>query len=562
MCSEFDLFALISVVKSVCEKFPHKVRGQKLCVTPYYIITDESKTVWDESKHTVKIPEALVITELDSHLHNFVISSTNIIEKVNSRFDEKSVHAKVEVHLEDQLKIECMLDKKTPNVRTIVRDWEKMVKEIWNSFLEDDLHQIEVEVSTDVWDPLTKVVDNTMQVHDSSRIKVQTLHGEYKLVFVGERQIVEEVHEKIGKERERIDAEVRRRNSITAETKAYPSGQIKLLKRMGVIDTIKGIADDFDAVPDIEKGEIEFKGVPTDIMEGRLEVEKNINLFETWVFSDNLSTYQMKLLETSTVQEELKSELHSNGLTIEMEIQDGKIKVFASNADQRQVADDVIKQMVAEDDIKLDDTSVNVLTTPDWKDELEDIQCTYYEKVLISPSGSGKIIVTATQDLHHDVMDRLEKFIKEHSIYNDIVDIPEEGQMKFIARHCYKELDNMERDLSSEFVKLTLQDMKITMEGTKSGIRQAKDMINDKLLAIEFKVHEERKPGITEIVTPESVTNIEDDTKTVIMFSGPQGATRRRSPSPVNRGPFTMEPPGRSEASQPLRRGITSFLAF
>ena len=538
------------------------MRGQKLCVTPYYIITDESKTVWDESKHTVKIPEALVITELDSHLHNFVISSTNIIEKVNSRFEEKSVHAKVEVHLEDQLKIECMLDKKTPNVRTIVRDWEKMVKKIWNSFLEDDLHQIEVEVSTDVWGPLTKVVDNTMQVHDLSKIKVQTLHGEYKLVFVGERQIVEEVHEKIGKERDRIDAEVRRRNSITAETKAYPSGQIKLLKRMGVIDALKGIADDFDAVPDIEKGEIEFKGVPNDIMEGRLEVEKNINLFETWVFSDNLSTYQMKLLETSTVQEELKSELHSNGLTIEIEIQDGKIKVFASNADQRQVADDVIKQMVAEDEIKLDDTSVNVLTTPDWKDELEDIQSTYYEKVLISPSGSGKIIVTATQDLHDDVMDRLEKFIREHSIYNDIVDIPEEGQMKFLARHCCRELDDMEQDLSSEFVKLTLQDMKITMEGTKSGIRQAKDMINDKLLAIEFKIHEERKPGITEIITPESVTSIEDDTKTVIMFSGPQCATRRRSPSPVNRRPFTMEPPGRAEASQPLRRGITSSSAI
>ncbi|XP_061194327.1 protein mono-ADP-ribosyltransferase PARP14-like [Saccostrea echinata] len=502
----------------VCKKLDHEVSNTPLVVTPMFF-TDQGE-IYDSSKHTVPIPEAFTIDDVDLHVQRYLQQSNPVLERLNSELEKK--HAKVIIKTEE-IQVDCLLNQKTQNVRQLIKSWKTDVKEIFDDYVRESIHKTEIEVTEDAWNEVEEYMTTT-HTHSPESILTVYEKDSLKIVLVGEKMLVQEVHIQTSNQHKAIESKIERKKQIILEERECCAPNIRLLERLGIITEVNGIREDLDVDTDSSNGKILFKGVREDILEARVKIEEKLSQFERWTISQELSKYQILLLGTEPGQFNLQKEFESKGLTVEMEFQDDSIRVYAIDSSQKSIANKIILDMTKESVIALDETSLNVLSTEKWEYEVMKMQSEYYEKVMISPANDAKITVTAFSDLHDYIKTKLEDFIKENSIYTDIVDIEDEGVMKFIGKHCSKQLNDIQANLSQHFVKLDVQNKQIMIEGTKEGLSQAKSDVMDMIGDIHHVMKTYVQPGINKVLRTdqEQLIEIEDRCHSVIMFTGPK----------------------------------------
>ncbi|XP_056005276.1 protein mono-ADP-ribosyltransferase PARP14-like isoform X3 [Ostrea edulis] len=500
----------------VCKKLDHKVSHTPLVVTPLFF-TDHGE-IYDAMKHRVPLPDAFIVTDVDSHLQRFLQQSNQTVEQINSELEKKFAKAIVT----EEIQVECLLSQKTPNARQHVKTWKTDAKESFDYHVREIIQKAEIEVTEDAWSEVEEYITIT-HMHSSDSIITIYEKDTLKIVFVGMKTLVQDVHIQTSNQNKAIESKLERKRQIISEERECSVSNIRLLERLGVFAEVNDIREDLDVDKDCQNGKILFRGVRDDVLEARLRIEEKLNQFEKWTITEGLSKYQILLLGTEGRKSDLQDAFQRQGLTVEVEFEGEAIKVYVVDNSQKSSAHNIIMNLTKESSIVLDETSLNVLSTEKWELEMMTILSENYERVMISPSNDAKITITTTSDLHIGVKTRLENFIQEHSIYTDIVDIDDEGVVKFIVKHCSKLLEKIQDKHQQHFLKVEVQNKQVMMSGTKEGISLARSDVMAMTRDINHEIKTYNQPGINKVLRTdqERLVEIEDNCRSIIMFTGP-----------------------------------------
>lgn len=502
------------------------VSDTTLIVTPLFFpeLGDNCNGIYDVSKHTVPLPSVLIIENVDAQIEDFLKQSNPVVEQLNLELKKK--HAKVVC--DEKTQVECLLDQKVPNVRELVKSWETEARESFFETVNEMIHKAEIEVMKEAWSEIQCSATKITEIHSSDHLLAVYEENTSKILFVGKKMIVHNVHTEISKQHREIEKKIQRKKQITSEEKSFPVPNIRLMKRSGIFEELEMISEDFKVEVDYQNGKIIFTGVKDDIMKATVQIFEHISDFENWIISvsEKLSKHQLELLAGEPAKSLVEEKFQENGLTVEIEFHDDAVKVYTINSNERSPAESIILNMTKESEIPLDETSRNVLLTREWRMEIEALCSEHENKVKVFLEGQAKILITTTRDLHDYVKQRLENFIRENSIFEDSVVIEDAGIMKFISKYCGTQVKEIEEKYRDYFVKLALEEKRIIMSGNKEGLSMAKPEIQAMIKKIRYEEKTYSQPGMSKILTQDKlpVTDIEDGCRSVIMFTGPRNA--------------------------------------
>ena len=506
-------------VVRVCKKSSHRVSNTTLTVTPMFF-TDETETeIYDVSKHTVPLPSSFIILDVDDHFQSFLQQSNPALEQLNSRLKAKFA----KVIISEETKVECLLSQKTPRVREIVKVWEREAKEHFHESIYEMLHKSEIIVTEDAWSEIESITNQKSL--DTDQIITISEKSSLKIVFVGVKMTVQNVHLDISEKHREIEDQIQRKKRIKTDEKEYHAPELRLLQRSGILEEVNMMREDLKVDANYQSGKITFTGVNEDIMEAKVKLMEKVTEFDNWkITEEDLSKSQLQLLAGEPVKSLLESKFLENSLTVEMEFEGDFIKVYTLDGNQRSPANQIIKSMTTESEIPLDAMSVNVLQTNEWNLEVEKICLENMDQVKINTVGDARIVITATSDLHDAIKQNIEKFIRDNSIYHDAISITDDGTLKFVSKHCTKKLEGILEKNKQHFLTVDLQDNQLVLSGSKKGLAFGKQEIEAMILAIGSEEKTYSQPGICKILTKDQtkMAEIEDACCSVITFPDPK----------------------------------------
>lgn len=511
------VFLLLDALQAGKES-SHLVSNISLTVTPMFFADygDACNGIYDFSKHFVPLPSVLIMEDIDVHIKTFLQQSSSAVDHLNSQL--KGKHAKVSIR--EITQIECLLNKKTPNVHELVKTWETEAKTIFRKCIHELIHKAEIEVTEDAWNEVKCITtkhnlssDNLLTIHEKNNLKI---------IFVGKKEAVKTMHNKVCNEHRKIEDKIQRMKQVINEETLQCIQEIMLLKRSGILEEIGSISEDLKVEPDYQNGKILFTGVKEDILKARLKIGEKMSEFENWTLSEGLSKHQLALLSDEEVKSMLSKVFEENGLTVEMEFQDDYIKVYTTNNSQRNLVHCIITNMIKESKIPLDETSKNVTSINNWAIEVDALYSETKHKVKIFIEGDTEILITATSDLHDYARQRLYTLVRKYSIYQDFLEIDDEGIYYFLSKHCDAHLKGILEKYREYFLTLDLQKNHIRLSGRKEGLSLAKADIDAMITRIHYEQRTYNQLGITKILTKEqlSLSEIEESCRSVIMFTG------------------------------------------
>lgn len=489
----------------------HVVSNISVTVTPLFFAEygDACNGIYDVTKHFVSLPSSLVMEDIDVYIKTFLQQSKSAVDHLN--YQLKGKYAKVT--FKDITEIECLLNKRTSNVRELVKTWETEAKATFRKYIHEMLHKIEIQLTEDAWNGVECIT--TKQNHSSDNRITFHEKNSLRIVFVGKKEILEAEHQKIADKIERM-------KRVIDEETFYCIHDIMLLKRSGTFEEIESISEDLKVEQDYQTGKIHFRGIKEDVLKARLKIGEKILEFESWTISEGLSKHQLELLADEAVKSMLDKLFEKDGLTVEMGFQEDSIKVYAINNSQRNLVNGIIMNMVKESKIPLDETSKSVISITNWAVEIDALYSETKNKVKLSIEGDTEILITATNDLHDYVKQRLQTFVGKYSIYQDLFNIDDEGIYNFLSKHCIVHLKETLEKYEEYFLTLDLHKNPMVLSGRKEGLLLARADMDTMIKRIQYEQRTYKQPGITKILTKDQLPlfEIEKSCRSVVMFTG------------------------------------------
>ena len=490
-------------------------------------------TYWDHSLHRVAIPVPYKPKVLDKHVRSFVISITSMC---NEHLEQH--HACLSI--KDEIHIECTLDPKHREARQKVKSWENTVIKAWDEFVKSNAHKKDLKITRDTKDLLVEHINSTKEKHRSDELTVTHDDSSMTIIFVGKSDIVENFYDEVSVKKEEIQENLKRKNRIQTQSMKIQPIEISLILKENKFNQLKNIVPDFTYHVNKENGTITFTGVEEDISEAKLavfEVKKN---YYTWKMT-TLSCNQCRLLKNEAVVDILEQSLSDKNITAVFKIRENEVLVCITCQDECKSVENILEETVVEDEIRLDDTSKNVLMLDEWAKQKDNIINQFRDVSYVDDSANDRIVVVATYYVLDEIMKDLDKFVTEHSNFDETINIKDEAELKYFKMHLkdwVKELEyqNKDQGLRIKFDKQSLQ-----LSGTKQAITTASSDIHSQISKIQRNQHTIAKAGVDSLFNDQSKTDvllspIEEESKTVIIVD--QNSLTK---APLHRNPVTKE---------------------
>ena len=508
-----------------------KIGGANVVISVIY--NCDHGTYWDHSLHRVAIPVPYKPKVLDKHVRPFVISITSMC---NEHLEQH--HACLSI--KDEIHIECTLDPKHREVRQKVKSWKNTVIKAWDEFVQSNAHKKDLKITRDTKDLLVEHINSTKEKHRSDELTVTHDDNSMTIIFVGKSDIVENFYKEVSAKKEEIQENLKSKNRIETQSMNIKPIEISLILKENKFNQLKNIAPDFTYDVSEENGTITFTGVKEDISEAKLavfEVKKN---YYTWKMT-TLSFNQCRLLKNEAVVDILEQSLSDKNITAVFEIRENEVLVCTTCQDDCKPVENILDETVVEDEIRLDDTSKNVLMLDEWAEQKVNITNQFRDVSYVDDSADDRIVVVATCNVLNEIMKDLDKFVTEHSNFDETIKMKDEAELKYFKMHLkdwIKELEfkNNDQDLCIKFDKQSLQ-----LSGTKQAITTASSDIHSQISKIQRNQHTITKAGVDSLFNDQSKTDvllspIEEESKTVIIVD--QNSLTK---APLHRNPVTKE---------------------
>lgn len=490
-------------------------------------------TYWDHSLHRVAIPVPYKPKVLDKHVKSFVISITSTC---NEHLEQH--HACLSI--KDEIHIKCTLDPKYREARQKVKSWKNTVIKAWDEFVKSNAHKKDLKITHDTKDLLVEHINSTKERHRSDELKVTHDNDSMTIIFVGKSDIVENFYDEVSAKKEEIQENLKRRNRIQTESMKIKPLETSLILKENKFNQLKNIAPDFNYDVNEESGTITFTGVKKDISEAKQAVKKIKKNYYLWKMK-TLSCNQCRLLKNEAVVDILEQSLSDKDITAVFDIKENGVFVCTTCQDECKPVEDIFKETVVENEIRLDDTSKNVLRLDEWTKQKVNITNHFRDVSYVDDSADDRIVVVATYNVLDEIMKDLDNFVTEHSIYGETIKIKDEAKLKYFKMHLKDWVKELEIKNSDQSLRIEFDNQSMQLSGMKQAITTASSDIHSQIRKMQRNQHTITKAGIDSLFNDQSKTDvflspIEEESKTVIIVD--QNSLTK---APLHRNPVSKE---------------------
>ena len=329
-------------------------------------------------------------------------------------------------------------------------------------------------------------------------------------------------------------------NRMQTQSMKIKQIEMTLILKENKFNQLQNIAPDLSYDVNEEDGTITFTGLEKDISEAKLavfEVKKN---YYEWKMT-TLSYNQCRLLKNEAVVDILEQSLSDKKITAVFEIKENEVLVCTTCQDDCKPIENILEETVVEDEIRLDDTSKNVLMLDEWAKQKVNITNQFRDVSYVDDSANDRIVVVATCNVLDEIMKDLDKFVTEHSIYGETIKVKDEAELKYLKMHLKDWLKELEFKNNDQGLRIKFDKQSLQLSGTKQAITTASSDIHSQIRKMQRNQHTITKAGVDSLFNDQSKTDvllipIEEESKTVIIVD--QNSLTK---APLHRNPVTKE---------------------
>ncbi|XP_076464939.1 protein mono-ADP-ribosyltransferase PARP14-like [Babylonia areolata] len=462
----------------------HSLDGQALRVKRYLECLGQSGGSDDPMAFTM--PQPLVLDKLDRFKVAFLRQSQSATSGLFKQLSSNHAQGRFE---ENTLYIDCTLTVKVPKARILARSWRVDAEETVLSFLAL-LEVITYDVVQQLW---TEVEQAVQDANISSPEGATLFHvaEEASFVVVGMKSMAKELYDQVSSVIRTKEGEIEKRKQRVTETiPKLTRPQLSLLLAIG-FSREAGKRHEGLTV-DIQKNKkmIVFQGLLKDVKEAEVEMYQLLNTVKTQKIT-TMTDMQKKVLGSKETKNYIVQKFKDSHISSVWEVgQKEEITVFAFDDRSLVEAIHIITRSVVEHVCHLSPESSELLHHPDWQTLVSVLTKDRPQGVLlITPSHDQRqVFVTCIDSLLHAVVEEVEKFLAENTIYSQSVCFSP-SRMKLVLMKLQNRLQAIATNLKAYKVQITVREDAINIKGTRKGLQELMKQLE--LLNETIVCHEE-----------------------------------------------------------------------
>ncbi|KAL8567911.1 hypothetical protein ACOMHN_059033 [Nucella lapillus] len=445
----------------------HSLDGRPLKVKRYMECLGQSGGSDDPTAFTM--PHPLILDQLDCFKVAFLRQSQTTKSEFLKQLSSSYADGRFE---RDTLIISCTLTPEVAKARIQARTWSVDVQQMVTQFLT----LLEVK-SHKVMQQLWTEVDQAVRGAGISYPDGATLFPvaeDTTYVVVGMKSMASQLYDQLTAVISAKEEEIERRKQQVTETiSKLETSQLSLLR---AVDFHGEAGKRHGGLKvDIQKKKcIVFHGLLKDVKEAQVEMYQVLQTMKTSKIT-NMTDLQIKLLGNKETKQYFINKFKNDNTSAVWEFSNqGEINVFAFDDQSLVHAIHLMNKSVVEHACQLSPESRELLRHQDWQRLVSEMTKGNPGVVIIAPAHDGlQVFVTSTDDILQHVVEEVEKFFAENTVYSQTVSFSPSRQ-KLVHMKWLSKLQGIGKNLCAYKVRIDMPEPgdKVLIQGTRKGLEE------------------------------------------------------------------------------------------
>ena len=359
-------------------------------------------------------------------------------------------------------------------------------------------------VNPDAWQAVVeKFKENDSSLNDN--LKIRYLNEEREIDITGIKPDVESLVEELKELKTEIESQLALEASKTTKiVKDIPCDRLNFLSDLDFDKELEVQYQntEVDIFPD--KGEVHIRGPPETVHKAAADVWQAIANIKEEKFE--MSQNAVGVLRSRACQPFIKDQFVANNLQALLifgaEEEEGEFTgtavVMGMNSDFAHKASRLLKKIIVEESLLLDDGQVQLEKSEKWRQFRDEITENSILAIKFYPNDKKLCLAGRKEDVT-SALKNVKRFLDENTIVSEIVKLPR-GCRRFLAKFREQRLCQIQEELNkhSTLIKGVAGDDEedVIVTGTTDGVEKGKKMIQDLASTVESKKVPFNKPGM------------------------------------------------------------------
>ncbi|XP_048244612.1 protein mono-ADP-ribosyltransferase PARP14-like isoform X2 [Haliotis rufescens] len=443
----------------------------------------------------LKVPPPFSLQDLDPQKIRFIKDSVRNLLDLERQLQD--IYTTVEFGAENSVILKCCLTKDVPDAKHRADSWEVDVRRQCQQFFSSLVNEqifVPLEIRSNV---ITAIGD--LQIPNPDEAVVHSYPETGLIVVVGHKVITEKLMEELKDIIQKAQNAHRYRTEQTTQTKTVKLWQLRLLKKVNFDSDMSRKYQNLKIVFDLNK-KITFSGVLCDVESACKDLRNTMHIFRKEPLP-NLSQVQLMLVQKRCVEQYIEKKLENiNGM---FETRNSEVRVYSTSQTVSRYISDVFTQSLVEQVIRLDSEATQLVESPEWKKICGDLTRTVGDVFeIVVAEDKSRIVIAATDAVIEDVTKKMERIIKNKTVYEDTVNFPI-GIHRFLTEYMGSEIDKVARSLQGYSVEVHKDSEHFSLKGTKDGLKIVKEKLITFSTSIVSDTTTFNSPGIIKLILSE-----------------------------------------------------------
>lgn len=405
-------------------------------------------------------------------------------------------HGKIKWPQKDatQLIVECTLTKDVKNCKSLAKTWKTNIKDDCMRML-DNLCVKEIKVKQTVWQGVLELI-NEFVISDSQRVIIVLEEARCTVVIVGYENNVAPLRDKIMQMISKLDEEIQRKKNWVKKSKTLKNHECLLLTLYKFKErTEQNILGVKVIINQIDR-KIVIEGKNEDVAQATILLLEECNKI-CEVSGMMFSQYKTNFLSRKEVKVRVSQMLKDTKKSC-FELRGFEVSLFAFSDEKAVEAAHLLKDEIVEYSFEVFPESAYLLGSEIWDKQAKHFESMeYFERLLqlITLIDQQKVIFITFSSLIGPAKKVVEDFFLANMIISDSKNISS-GVFEYWEHHHSNKCQEISETLKDQKVHITKKENKYFIGGTKTGVAQAMNYIDEMILNVVAKKHTLKKPGI------------------------------------------------------------------
>ena len=386
-----------------------------------------------------------------------------------------------------------------------------------------------MHVTPEAWQAVVEhLKQNKSSLNDS--MNVEYLDEQCKILLAGKRKDVDELKDELSD----LEIEVRKQlaleaSKITITVEEVPRQRLEFLRDYDFHKKLEGKYENTNVDIFVDKCEVHIRGPSLVAEKVRADIWQAISRVK--ILTLGMSQNAIEVLKGRACQSFMKERFQANKLQalVTFDVEEGETStntaaVMGMSSELAQKASRLVKAMIAEESLVLEDDQVQVEKSEKWRRFRDELSENSIVSIMFDRS-SKKLQLAGKREDVSIALKSVRRFLNENTIISKVLELPI-GCRRFLAKHREQKLRQIQEELnksSTVFKGIAECDEDgFIVTGPRDGVERGMKMIQDLASTVEQKKIPVNKPGmrknLNRIKGKKMLALLESENKCVIEY--------------------------------------------